>query len=48
MERAKRIVTKEDFAEAFSVIYEFIPAYYSFDDFEQHASNRLLSEMLAS
>lgn len=45
--RTRSIVTCKDFVEAYRVIYEDIPAFYTHDDLKAHSNNRLLAEMLA-
>lgn len=47
LDRAKHIVKLEDFVEAYSTIYQSIPAFHSTDDLENHPKNELLLEMIS-
>lgn len=46
LERTRSTVKKEEFVEAYSVIFESIPAWFTSEDLVNHPNNRLLASML--
>lgn len=48
IEGAKNSVKKEEFIEAYNVVYEQIPPHFDSDHLTSHPNNRLLAHMLAS
>jgi hypothetical protein len=43
LERSRKIVKKEDYLEAYSVVFDDIPPHFSADDLSEHPNNHLLS-----
>jgi hypothetical protein len=40
-------IKKEEFAEAYDVIYEDVPAWFTADDLAKHPNNQLIAALLA-